>query len=90
MGAFSLFCTISSLLSQNELMLEESQTSRITSLLKIFNLQSQYCSGVDEIINALQNNIDYSFTHIQLEEEQRKSRLFLDGALNEIEKNIKS
>lgn len=67
-----------------------SQTSRITSLLKIFNLQSQYCSGVDEIINALQNNIDYSFTHIQLEEEQRKSRLFLDGALNEIEKNIKS
>lgn len=67
-----------------------SQTSRITSLLNMFNLQNQYCSVVGEMINAIQNNIDYTFTHSKLEEERRKSRYFLDNSLNEIEKHIKS
>lgn len=64
------------------------QTSRILSLLKMFELEKRYCEGVDAIWNACNVAIDYDHVHPLLQEQQKVSRLFLDSALTEIESSI--
>ena len=64
------------------------QTSRITSLLNMFDLKGQFTSGFDNIINAITRPIDYNIVHTLVQNQQKASRAFLNNALSEIEKSI--